>query len=205
MDSYSANKHMLVYVCMFLYINKSEDQDSSIWCCYIDSNNQLSSNRIEKESLLPGMKDSKLCGTELTAPPQTLWRIRLDTAPPPPSVGKLYTLQPFSWLGSLDKVRIVCQQAVMPGMLSAGSPCVRVSLTLYFASPATPPGSLNSSALKDSISLMQTILVQQHTHMHHLKLPHPLPPTAPVETVLYVLCTVFFSHNVPAGHHDITF
>lgn len=54
----------------------------------------------------------------------------------PPSVGKLYTLQPFSWPGSLDKVRIVCQQAVMPGMLSAGSPCVWVSLTLYFASPA---------------------------------------------------------------------
>lgn len=61
----------------------------------------------------------------------------------PPSVGKLYTLQPFSWLRSLDKVRIVCQRAVMPGMLSAGSPCVRVSLALLrlqqqLASAVTP-------------------------------------------------------------------
>lgn len=54
----------------------------------------------------------------------------------PLSVGKLYTLQPFSWPGSLDKVRIVCQRAVMPGMLSAGSPCVCVSVSHSFASPA---------------------------------------------------------------------
>lgn len=172
--SYSANKHMLVYLVkfMFVYINKAEDRDSPIWCCY---NDLLQSNeQMKKESLLPGTKDSKLCGTELTAPPQTLWRIRLDTAPP--SVGKLYTLQPFSWPGSLDKVRIVCQQAVMPGMLSAGSPCVWVSLTLYFASPATPPGLLNSSALKDSISLLQAILVQQHTHTQsHTSTPSNYP------------------------------
>lgn len=72
---------MLVYLVkfMFVYINKSEDQDSPIWWCY---NDLLQSNeQMKKESLLPGTKDSKLCGTELTAPPQTLWRIRLDTAP----------------------------------------------------------------------------------------------------------------------------
>lgn len=67
----------------------------------------------------------------------------------PPSLGKLYTLQLFSWLGSLDKVRIVCQQAVMPGMLSACSRCEWVSITLYFVSSAAvwvcsdaPPNSL---------------------------------------------------------------
>lgn len=57
----------------------------------------------------------------------------------PPSVGKLHTLQLFSWLSSLDKVRIVCQWAVMPGMLSAGSLCVclNVSHTLFCLSSSS--------------------------------------------------------------------
>lgn len=85
-----------------------------------------------------------------------------------PSVGKLYTLQPFTWPGSLDKVRIVCQWAVMPGMLSAGSLppplCVRVSLTLYFATaaavwiggdtPPTPRLPQLQSEITDSIPLL---------------------------------------------------
>lgn len=39
-----------------------------------------------------------------------------------PSPLRLHTLQPFSRPGSLDKVRIVCQQAVMSGMLRASPP-----------------------------------------------------------------------------------
>lgn len=48
-----------------------------------------------------------------------------------PTPVKLHTLQPFSWPDSPDKVRIVCQQAVMSGMLRASppsppEPCVSV-------------------------------------------------------------------------------
>lgn len=52
--------------------------------------------------------------------------------PRPPSLGKLCTLQPFTWPSSQDKVRIVCQRVVMPGMLSSVSKC------LLFASAEAP-------------------------------------------------------------------
>lgn len=83
--------------------------------------------------LFPNTKDYKISDTELTAPlTLCVWMETQNEGPDwalPPSVGKLYTLQPFSWPSSLDKVRIVCQRAVMPGMLSAGSPCVCVSVS----------------------------------------------------------------------------
>lgn len=105
----------------------------------------------------------------------------------PPSVGKLDTLQSFSWPSSLDKVRIVCQRAVMPGMLSAGSPCVRDCPShFYFASPAavwicfnTPTLPELWSEITDTISLLRAILVPD-TRIKQLILPHPLPPSAPV-------------------------
>lgn len=57
----------------------------------------------------------------LTATPQLLGQggegIRLHPSPVQP-----HTLQPLSWAGWLDKVRIVCQQAVMSGMLRAPEP-----------------------------------------------------------------------------------
>lgn len=156
---------------MFQCINKPYCQENTIWCRYNENKNQM---RVVKKTSFPYTKDEKIFVQNTISTSDIMvfrWGQRggLGWALPP-SLGKLYTLQPFSWLGSLDKVRIVCQQAVMPGMLSACSRCEWVSITLYFVSSAAvwvcsdTPQLLDWTQLKQKILLLSCRLFWYSTH-----------------------------------------
>lgn len=90
--------------------------------------------------------------------------------PRPPSVGKLCTLQPFTWPSSQDKVRIVCQRVVMPGMLSSVSKC------LLLASAEAPRALWTLiSEVTGSTPTGPYGVSLSHTHMQFFHMPYPLP------------------------------
>lgn len=149
-------------------------------------------------------------------PPQTLWYSDEDREEdraghcPPHWVNSTHcshSVGSAHWIKlGLFVSRLSCQECSV--LAPPGSECLShfiLPLQQQFGSAATPPSSLTELNWNKRFYFSPAgYFGTPNTHNHHVELPHPLSPAAPVETVLYVLCSGIF-HNVPSGHHDITF
>lgn len=108
----------------------------------------------------------------------------------PPLVGKLCTLQPFSWPGSQDKVRIVCQWVAMPRILSAVCKCLShfcfPGSSFHLSWHPVPPGLWSQSSFRfcvPSCKLSQLLTLNIPTY----------PSLFQTERGRSILCSCLFS------------